>query len=108
MNAVGRDIIKVLKSVLGFPLDRSKCQKINVVLTWMVFSLACKSTCNSITYKEEKTLTTENSCEICFVCMYETELVSLEILREDSLAQSKTASNLEFLGLRAESLHSGF
>lgn len=40
--------------------------------------------------------------------MYETELVSLEILREDSLAQSKTASNLEILGLRAESLHSGF
>lgn len=26
VNAVDRDIIKVLKSVLGFPLDCSKCQ----------------------------------------------------------------------------------
>lgn len=26
VNAVDRDIIKALKSVLGFPLDRSKCQ----------------------------------------------------------------------------------
>lgn len=26
VNAVDRDIIKVLKSVVSFPLDRSKCQ----------------------------------------------------------------------------------
>jgi hypothetical protein len=55
-----------------------------------------------------KPLTTENGCEIWLACMYYTELVSLEVLWEGSLAQSKTASTLEFPRLRAESLHSGF
>lgn len=49
VNAVERDLIKALK-ICAWVSSRPQLnvRQINVVLTWTVSSLACKSTCNSI------------------------------------------------------------
>lgn len=56
VNAVDRDIIKVLKYLcLVFLWTAVNVRQINVILTCTFLFLACKSTWNSITYKDEKT-----------------------------------------------------
>lgn len=84
-------MLKVLKSVLGFHLEWSKCQANKHHVSSTFFSRACKLACNSIKYPYKKTISRTEHVPGDSFCMDGPDSIGHEVLpegraRENSLA----------------------